>query len=152
MTDGTNGVMILTDFDKWCKSQPNIELVKESLFGDIFDLAGIDAIIKFNGEIKPIQFRIRTTSRYSDVTIRRQSGNTKDRSYKIGNVPLFIYITPAWWVILDTLFYREIEPSGIETNNDGTDFYTYSIDVLKPYIVSTNYQLEKRITQLEEFV
>ena len=151
---GVNGVMKLTSFEDWCKSQPNIDLEFMPKFGDIFDIAGIDAIIKMDSEYKPVQFRIRTTSRYSDVTVRKMSGGSIDRSYKIGNVPLFIYITPKWWVILDTLFYREVTPSVNISNNDGTDFYVYPLEVLRPYIVATNhsYYNETKNTPLSEVI
>jgi len=128
--------MKLIGFKEWCKSHRVIHLIYESEMGGPFDLAGIDAIILYNGCYKPIQYRIRETSQYHDITVRKLSKiNNEDRSYKIQNVPLFIYITPEWWVIVDTKFYTSLKPDSQRVNDDRSEFYTYKLVDLQPFIV-----------------
>jgi len=136
---GAHGGMKMISFKEWCNEQPFIEYIMESTFGDTWDNIGIDAIIRMDGKIRPIQYRIRNTSHFQDVTIRCYGNQrTEDRSYKIINVPYFIYITPDWWVILETKFYNEIPHGDPIENNDGSSFYKYHLNALRPYIYKSD--------------
>lgn len=130
-------------FMEWCESQSEVQLIadlsnQDSEMQCLLDNFGIDALILYRGKKKTVQYRVRRPNKlgYGDVTVRRLSmGQNEDRSYKMRNVAFFIYITPDWWVILDTIFIDRVKPYDVNANIDGTDFYCYRIEDLMPYVI-----------------
>ena len=133
-------------FAEWCEEQQEIKLIKDlaeqsTELETILDQFGIDALIEYKGQKKTVQYRVRRPNKvgYGDVTVRRFAiSQNENRAYKIRNVALFIYITPEWWVILDTVFYDKVTPYDTNENWDGSDFYCYRIHDLIPYVVWSN--------------
>ena len=126
-------------FKHWCQ-QNDVQIMVLSTYSDMFDIAGIDAVIEYKRQIRTVQFRCRNRSDYQDVTVRCKSRIMPENIlYKIQNVAWFIYITPYWWVILDTSFYEHLMPIRPQpsSNADGSQFEAYPIAELRPYIVDS---------------
>jgi len=124
-------------FPQWCKENNIKRWWDFTTLDKPFDWLGLDAAIEWHGQVLTLQYRFRPDLAWDfpDVTVRKYRHSEGDRSYKIRNVRAFLYGTRTWWVLVDTIFYDEIEPykKDIRNIDNSSTFDAYHLGALEPY-------------------